>query len=93
MNRQVIRERDVEAFLVKRVRALGGEVRKAKWIGRNAAPDRRLMLHDRPPMWVELKAPGKKPTAQQLREHERMRSFGELVFIIDSVQAVEDLLK
>lgn len=37
-------EAKVEEFLVKRVKALGGEVRKVKWIGRKSAPDRLVML-------------------------------------------------
>lgn len=53
-------ERDIEAHLVKRVKALGGEVRKVQWVGRRGAPDRIVMLpaagldcqmqagHDRP---------------------------------------------
>jgi len=39
-----MRERDIEAHLVKRVKALGGEVRKVQWIGRRGAPDRLVML-------------------------------------------------
>lgn len=37
-------ERDIEKRLVQRVKELGGEVRKVKWIGRSGAPDRLLML-------------------------------------------------
>lgn len=37
-------EAKVEDFLVKRVKALGGEVRKVKWVGRKSAPDRLVML-------------------------------------------------
>ena len=37
-------ERDIEAALVERIEALGGETRKVKWIGRVAAPDRVVML-------------------------------------------------
>lgn len=88
-----MRERDIEEYLVKRVRAMRGEVRKAEWIGRVGAPDRRVMLPGRPPVWVELKAPGKAPTAQQIREHNRMRRLGELVEVIDSLAGVEALLK
>ncbi len=62
-------ERDIEAHLVRRVKELGGEVRKVQWVGRRNAPDRRVMV---PPlehigknfrwrkarcMWVELKNP------------------------------------
>lgn len=39
-----MRESVIEKHLVKRVKELGGEVRKVKWIGRNAAPDRVVML-------------------------------------------------
>ena len=39
-----IRERDIERHLVKRVKELGGEVRKVQWIGRRGAPDRLVML-------------------------------------------------
>lgn len=37
-------EAKIEAYLVKQVKALGGEVRKVKWIGRRGAPDRLVML-------------------------------------------------
>lgn len=39
-----MKESDVEDYLVERVKELGGEVRKVKWIGRNGAPDRLVML-------------------------------------------------
>ena len=39
-----MKERDIEQYLVKRVKALGGEVRKVQWVGRSSAPDRLVML-------------------------------------------------
>lgn len=39
-----MREADIEKYLVKRVKALGGEVRKVQWVGRRNAPDRLVML-------------------------------------------------
>lgn len=99
------RESKIEAYLVKRVHEKGGEIRKVKWIGRRGAPDRLVMLPDRPPqdyelmggkaprvIWIELKAPGVEAEPHQLREHERMRNFGMVVFIIDSIEAVEKAL-
>jgi len=44
------------------------------------------------PIWIELKAPGKKPEPHQVREHNRMRKLGELVEVIDSYEAVDNLL-
>lgn len=73
----VTRESQVETYLIRRVKELGGEVRKVEWIGRNSAPDRIVMLperytdapstdegyiaHDRT-IWIEVKAPGKGAT-------------------------------
>lgn len=42
-----MRESKIEAYFVRRAKELGGEVRKVQWIGRNAAPDRVLMLPKR----------------------------------------------
>lgn len=63
-----MKEHTVEEHLVKRVRELGGEIRKVKWIGRRGAPDRLVMLpwtaflctdtkDTRNTIWVELKNP------------------------------------
>lgn len=45
-----MRESQIEDYLVERVKALGGEVRKVRWIGRNGAPDRLVMLPER---WIK----------------------------------------
>lgn len=86
-----MRESDIEKYLVERVRKLGGEVRKVRWIGRNGAPDRLVMLPDRT-VWVELKAPGEKAKPHQVREHERMRKMGQRVEIVDSCERVDEVL-
>lgn len=95
-----MRESQIEQHLVKRVKELGGEVRKVQWIGRRGAPDRLVMLPFRPQAnmaadttaWVELKAPGEKVKPHQKREHERMRAMGQRVVVIDSIEGVEELL-
>jgi len=97
-----LRERDIEKHLVKRVKELGGEVRKVQWIGRRGAPDRLVMLPairfgggtttPAETIWVELKAPGVAPEPYQVREHERMRKLGQRVEVIDSIEGVESLL-
>lgn len=101
-----MRERDIEQYLVKRVKAMGGEVRKVKWIGRNGAPDRLVMLPERigldagsHTLWVELKRPGLAATfpadaheRKQHREHQRMRRMGQCVEVIDSLGGVDALL-
>lgn len=110
-------EATVEDHLVERVKEIGGEVRKVKWIGRRHAPDRVVMLpsrfspkwdgkslgpgticyaHDRTrpaaTIWVELKAPGKKPRPGQVREHQRMRDMGQDVRVLDTIEAVDKFI-
>lgn len=86
-----MRESTIERYLVDQVKALGGEVRKVKWIGRRGAPDRIAML-PWATVWVELKAPGEKPRGYQAREHDRMRKMGQRVEVIDSLDGVDALL-
>lgn len=96
-----LRESDIEKYLVKRVKAAGGECRKIQFIGRPGAPDRLVMLpgdFEKPwgchpqTIWIELKAPGKKAEPHQLREHERMRKMGQRVVVIDSLAGVDEVL-
>lgn len=93
-----LRERNVEQYLVNRVKMLGGEVRKVQWIGRRGAPDRLVMMpvNDRgrdTTIWVEVKAPGEKAKPHQLREHERMRKMGQRVEVVDTFDAVDEILR
>lgn len=102
-----MRESKIEAYLVKRVKELGGEVRKVQFIGRCGAPDRLVML---PPvrtkingvyemcaapktLWVELKATGVAAEPHQIREHNRMRMMGQRVEVVDSFERVDEVLK
>lgn len=98
-----MRESVIEQYLVDRVKALGGEVRKVKWIGRRGAPDRLVMLpaqfnteatyfRERATLWIELKAPGEKPKPHQRREHEAMRAMGQTVVVVDSIERVDEVL-
>lgn len=90
-------ERQVEAHLKKRVREAGGRFRKAHWIARRGAPDDLVwwpapnpVKHPQPvAAFVEVKRPGKVPTAQQANEHRLLRRDGWEVWVVDSIDAVE----
>ena len=60
-----MRESDIEEYLVKRVKELGGEIRKVKWIGRRGAPDRVVML---PPLRIQILHADSPVTATEIRE-------------------------
>jgi len=86
-----VRESEVEDYLVKCVKKLRGEVRKVKWIGRRGAPDRFVMVCGLN-FFVELKAPGKKPSEQQRREIESLKSRDVAVYVVDSTEGVDRLI-
>lgn len=92
-----MRESLIESYLVARVNAMGGEVRKVEWIARRGAPDRVVMLPSRSgpigrTIWVELKATGVAPKPHQVREHKRMQKMGQRVEVVDSLARVEEIL-
>jgi hypothetical protein len=83
-------ERDIEGHLVRRVEAIGGEIRKVKWIGRRGAPDQLVMF--RGAEFVELKRPGEELEVYQAREHLRMRRHGIKVRMLNSFEGVDDYI-
>lgn len=89
-------ERDVRKYLKQRVEALGGELRKVRWQGRNKAPDERVLLRPlffgQGCFFVELKRPGEEPDAGQWHEIRLLRSYGERVEVITCREDVDRLL-
>ena len=77
-------ERDVENALVRQVKRLGGKCEKFTSPGRRSVPDRLVSLPGGRICFVELKAPGKKPTAKQLKDHDERRALGFDVYVIDN---------
>ena len=82
-----MREREVEAYLVKQVKRFKGEIRKLKWVNHRGAPDRLVLLNGA--WFVELKRPGKGLEEHQRREHEKMREQGARVFCLNSIPGVD----
>ena len=78
-------EKDLEQKMRLRVKALGGLALKFTSPGFSGVPDRICLLPGGRVVFVEMKAPGQKPTALQLRVHELIRGLGFDVRVIDSV--------
>ncbi|CNG65095.1 VRR-NUC domain-containing protein [Yersinia intermedia] len=87
-----IREDSIETHLVKAVKKAGGIAYKFISPGRRSVPDRLVLLPDGKVIFVECKAPGEKPTAAQLREHEKIRALGFTVRVLDS-KSLEGILR
>lgn len=77
-------ERDVENALVRRVKKLGGTCEKFTSPSARSVPDRIVTMPGGVIIFVELKAPGKKPTELQERDHARRRALGCDVRVIDN---------
>ena len=90
---KTVSEREVEAELVRRVQAAGGQAYKFTSPGRRGVPDRVVLLPGRAPEFVELKRKGQKAKPHQLREHERMRAAGAAVHLIDDAAGIDRIMK
>lgn len=87
------RERDIEQYLTGRVKALGGRAYKFVSPGNAGVPDRLVLLPGARMVFVELKAPGRRPTQLQLVQQQRIAALGFDVRVIDSLQAVDELIQ
>lgn len=88
----------VEDYLIERVKVLGGQQRKLKWVGRDGAPDR-LVWFEFPAVGViEVKrdrtvGPRGVLRAAQVREINGMRAAGWPVYIVESRYDVDEALR
>lgn len=84
-------ERRIEQRLIEQARKAGGVA--IKWVApaMSGVPDRIVFLPGGRVMFVELKAPGRRPTALQCRVHDVLTRLGADVRVLDSLEAVDAL--
>ena len=88
----IIRESQIEAYLCKRVRELGGLCYKFVSPGRSGVPDR-IVVYSGSVYFVEVKSPTGVLTALQEREHQVLRENGAVVTTVYSREGVDTLLR
>jgi hypothetical protein len=81
-----MREKEIEGKVCRYARSKNIAAYKFTSPARAAVPDR-LIVYKEGMFFIEFKATGKKPTPQQEREHERLRSLNAKVFVVDNVDA------
>ena len=81
-------EKDVEQSLVKAVKRIGGLCIKFTSPGMDGVPDRLVLLPEGRMAFVELKAPGKKPRALQIRRMKQLSALGYKCFVVDNIDAI-----
>lgn len=87
-----MREKIIEEYLRDKVKESGGRAYKFVSPGNTGVPDRMVLLPGGKIIFVELKAPGKKPTALQIMQHKRIKDLGFEVLVIDNKSGVEELI-
>lgn len=87
-----MKEKQIEEKLVKAVKTAGGMCPKLISPGTNGMPDRIVLLPGGKIIFVEVKAPGKKPRPLQLRRHRQLQVLGFQVFVLDDPDQIPGIV-
>lgn len=88
-----VSEKAIEAYLVRRVKDLGGVCLKYSNPGVVGYPDRVVLLPGGFVVWVELKSKGRKPNRVQQLRIGQLRAMGHNVAVVDGKDQVDALLQ
>jgi len=87
-----MREKTVEAKLVRAVKAAGGICPKLVCPGMAGMPDRLVLLPDGKLGFVEVKAPGEKPRPLQTARHRILEWLGYRVYVLDNPEEIRGII-
>ena len=87
-----MRERNIEAALVRATGNRGGICPKFTSPGMDGMPDRLVLLPHGRFCFVEVKAPGEKPRPLQVHRHKQLRRLGFKVYVLDGPEQIEGIL-
>lgn len=83
-------EKQVEQYLIKQVKSLGGlSLKLTSLIG---IPDRLVILPGGKVVFVELKRPGEKPRKVQVLRMRQLRRLGFKTYVADNYESIDELL-
>lgn len=88
-----MQESDVEAKFRKQVKKAGGKAYKFVSPGNRGVPDRLVVFPGARIGFVELKAPGKKPRKDQIRQMELLKSLGFYVSVVDRMGDIDRVIR
>ncbi|MBY6879675.1 VRR-NUC domain-containing protein [Clostridium botulinum] len=86
-------ESRIEKRLKKEIEKLGGKALKFVSPGVSGVPDRIVLLPQGRIIFVELKAPGKKPRPIQKYRIKELTTLGFRVEIIDSIEGINNFIR
>ena len=85
-------EREIEAYLVRRVAQRGGKAYKFVSPGNAGVPDRLVVMPGGEMFFVELKATGEKPRPLQVAQIRKLETLGCQVYVVDSKEGVDEVM-
>lgn len=85
-------EKNIESYLVKKIKNLKGLTFKFVSPGNIGVPDR-IILFNRKVYFVELKAPNKKPRPSQIIQFRKIAEHYEEVIILDSISKIDEFVE
>ena len=87
------REREVEKYLVDKLKSVGLECLKFIPDQANGMPDRVVLLSEGRVVWVELKTEGGRTSSLQKYRHKQLREAGQLVAVVWNKEQVDELVE
>lgn len=86
-------EKALESYLVSKVKGIKGMCLKYSNLNATGYPDRLILMRGLQDIWVELKSKGCTPTHLQHVRIRELREMGRLVYVCDSKQAVDTVIR
>lgn len=88
-----MREKEIEAELVREVKGMGGRAYKWTSPGNDGVPDRIVILPNQSPIFVELKTDKGKLSALQQVQIKRLQELGQTVRVLYGLKEVQAFLE
>lgn len=89
---KMLSEKQIEKKLVEAVKQRGGLAPKLISPGMDGMPDRMVLLPGECILFVEVKAPGKKPRPLQVLRHRQLTELGFKVYVLDDPDQIPEIL-
>lgn len=86
-------EKEIENYLVRKIKNKKGIAYKFTSPGNSGVPDRLCLLPNGKIFFVELKSLGKKPRALQVNQIRKITNLGQRVYVVDSKEMVDRVLE
>jgi len=93
IKKRITSEDDIENYLCRQIKILGGTAYKFTSPSKRAVPDRLCVLPRGLVIFIEVKRPKSTPTQHQWKEINALRSKGHWTTYVDSYERVDEVVQ